>query len=202
MELEIQTVTGRPEGPPALQRLEERLWVLQAQAGDHEAFVRLMERHERPVLYYLRRFIARPEAALDAHQDLWLDVFRGLPGLRSPGAFRVWLYRLAHARAARSIRRAISHEEFSDPLDEVHAEAAEEPSSETDVEAVHMALDRLPPHQREALTLHYLRDLTVEEIAEATGCPLGTIKSRLHHARTAMRRILERNRHERSQRLP
>lgn len=196
MELKIQTVPALPEGPPAFQRLEERLWVLQAQAGDHEAFVRLMERHERQVLYFIRRFIERPEAALDAHQELWLDVFRGLPALRCPEAFRVWLYRLAHARAARFIRREMAERALVEPLEEVHAEASEEPWSETDAEEVHRALARLPPQQREALTLHYLRELTVDEIAEATGCPPGTIKSRLHHARAAMRQILERNHHE------
>lgn len=195
MELEVQTVPGRQEDPPAFQRLEERVWVLQAQAGDQEAFVRLMERHERPVLYYLRRFIARPEVALDAHQELWLDVFRGLPSFRSPEAFRVWLYRLAHTRAARFIRREMSEGSLTEPLDEARAETTEEPPSDTDAEGVHQALDRLPPGQREVLTLHYLRDLTLEEIAAATGSPLGTIKSRLHHARLSMRRILERNRH-------
>lgn len=196
MELEIQPVVASQDDSRALQRLEECLWVLQAQAGDGEAFTRLMARHERQVLYYLRRFIAQPEAALDAHQELWLDVFRGLRWLRAPEAFRVWLYRLAHARAMRFIRREVIGESLTEPLDERHVDTPEESPPVADAETIHQALDHLPPAQREVLTLHYLRDLSLEEIAAATGIPLGTVKSRLHHARRALRRHLERNRHE------
>jgi RNA polymerase sigma-70 factor (ECF subfamily) len=50
----------------------------------------------------------------------------------------------------------------------------------------------LPPHHREILVLHYLRDLSTEELATVLDCPRGTIKSRLYHARLALRRVMER----------
>ena len=56
--------------PQALDRCEETLWVIRAREGNAEAFDRLMARHERPLLYYLRRFIGQTEAALDAHQEV------------------------------------------------------------------------------------------------------------------------------------
>jgi RNA polymerase sigma-70 factor (ECF subfamily) len=54
----------------------------------------------------------------------------------------------------------------------------------------------LPALQREVLTLHYLRDLSQDEMAVVLGCPIGTVKSRLHHARNALRTLLERKRHD------
>ena len=179
-----------------LDRIQERLWVLQAKAGDTEAFGKLLARHEQRLIYFLRRLIPRPEDVLDAHQELWLDIFRGLRNLRSPDAFRGWLYRLARAKAARFFHRDFQETARLEPLDDEHAELGDGAAPVADVEAIHLALDRLPEAQREVLTLHYLRDLSLEEIAEAVECPVGTVKSRLHHARLAMRQQIERNRHE------
>src|SRR5215475_6049154 len=90
-----------------LARLEEALWVGEAQAGDSDAFVRLLNRHEKPLLYYLRRVVPNAADALDLHQEVWLDAFRGLKSLQVPEAFRAWLYRIAHNKAARFVRDGI-----------------------------------------------------------------------------------------------
>jgi len=63
-----------------------------------------------------------------------------------------------------------------------------------DAEALHKALQLLPSEQREILVLHYLRDLSTQELAVVLDCPAGTVKSRLYHARIALRRIMERKR--------
>jgi RNA polymerase sigma-70 factor, ECF subfamily len=178
--------------PQALDRCEETLWVIRARDGGAEAFDRLMARHERPLFYYLRRFIGRTETALDAHQEVWLEVFRGLRRLHAPEAFRAWLYRIAHDKAVRFIRREIRDEQIIEPLDEIHHDVYVEPRFACDAEAIHRGLDRLPALQREVLTLYYLQDLSQDEMAIALGCPVGTIKSRLHHARIALRSLLER----------
>jgi RNA polymerase sigma-70 factor (ECF subfamily) len=194
MQIAAQTTIANDAASDSLDRLEESIQVLRAKEGDAGAFTWLMARHERPVLYYIRRLIAQPEDALDVHQDVWLAVFRGLPGLRKPGAFRGWLYRLAHDRAARFIKEEIRDAKSKESIESV-AEAA--PGlAEEDPERVHRALGALSPSQREVLTLHYLRDLSLEEIAVACDAPLGTVKSRLHYARLALRRHLERNEDE------
>src|SRR3954464_2404821 len=105
-----------------LARLEEALWVHQAQAGDADAFVRLLNRHEKPLLYYLRRLIPNAEDALDLHQEVWLDAFRGLKSLQIPGAFRAWLYRIAHHKAARFVRDEIRQEQVTTSLVEAGGE--------------------------------------------------------------------------------
>jgi RNA polymerase sigma-70 factor, ECF subfamily len=177
-----------------LARLEETLWVTQARAGDSDALIHLIKRYERPLLYYLRRLVPKPEDALDVHQEIWVAVARALPSLEAPEAFRVWLYRIAHHKAARFIRNEIRREQFQAPaVTEIHDATAPSPQgSAGNAEAIHSALGFLPPHQREILTLHYLNDLSTAEIGRVLDCPPGTVKSRLHHARLALRQIMER----------
>jgi RNA polymerase sigma-70 factor, ECF subfamily len=168
----------------ALERLEEAVWVAQAQSGDTAAFELLMRRYERPILYYLRR-LAPAEAALDLNQEVWIDVFRGLEKLHAPEAFRVWLYQIAHRKAARFLKRQSTFQEISE-------EPISPDTSNLNAESVHKALTLLPSEPRELLTLYYLNDRSIAEVSEILNCPPGTVKSRLHHARRALKAIIER----------
>jgi RNA polymerase sigma-70 factor (ECF subfamily) len=178
-----------------LARLEEALWVTDAQAGDADAFVRLVTRHEKPLLYYLRRLVPNADDALDLHQEVWLDAFRGLKSLQVPEAFRGWLYRIAHHKAARFVRDGIREERAVESLVE---DSSKHPENDAeialDAEALHQALQILPAQHREILILHYLQDLSTQELATILDCPPGTVKSRLYHARLQLRNIVERNR--------
>jgi RNA polymerase sigma-70 factor (ECF subfamily) len=178
-----------------LARLEETLWVTEAQAGDADAFVCLLNRHEKPLLYYLRRLIPNADDALDLHQEVWLDAFRGLKSLQVPEAFRAWLYRIAHHKAARFVRDGVREVRAVESLGEASADHSQlEPDIALDAEVLHQALQILPAHQREILILHYLRDLSIQELAAILDCPSGTVKSRLYHARIQLRNIVERKR--------
>jgi RNA polymerase sigma-70 factor (ECF subfamily) len=164
----------------------------QAKLGDAEAFGRLMSRYERPLFYFLRKLLPEGESALDLHQEVWMDVWKGLKSLQAPEAFRVWVYRIARNKALRFRRNEFRGQALAESL-EANA-SMEEPAEEDpsiDAEALHAALAELPMKQREILTLHYLKDLSTEEIAAVLECPAGTIKSRLHHARLGLRRHLE-----------
>src|SRR5690349_955215 len=65
-----------------LERLEEVLWVVEAQEGNSDAFARLMNRYEKRLLYFLRRMVPEGDWALDLHQEVWIEAFRGLPHCR------------------------------------------------------------------------------------------------------------------------
>lgn len=176
-------------------QLYERVLVLRCQAGDEASFAELVERYQPRLRYYLRKLIG--QRAEDVLQEVWLDVFRSVSRLADVRAFRAWLYRIARDRAYREIRiQRPPHQ----PLDEVAAtdEPAEEaPFTAEEVEHVHAALDELADEQREALVLRYIESMTYEEIARVLGCQVGTVRSRLHYAKRALRSILERmNRHD------
>jgi RNA polymerase sigma-70 factor (ECF subfamily) len=183
--------------PEPVGRDQERLWVLRAQRGDVEAFRLLVERHDRRLLYFVLRLLPNRDRALDILQDTWLTLVRRLANLRSPDAFRVWLYQIAHDRVVDVLRRERCQRSAFEVLREGAFEAL--PSHEElidQADLVHHALDQLSADHREVLLLRFLEDLSLEEISATLRCSLGTVKSRLHYARRALRQEVERLVHE------
>ncbi len=171
------------------EQLYLRVLVLRAQAGDEAAFAELAGRYETRLRYYLRKLLGNAHTAEDALQDVWLDVFRGLPRLAEPAAFTAWLYRIARDRACRVLRRAPRDRALDEA--EVPDEASAEDFSVADAEVIHIALDALAAEHREVLVLRFLEEMSYEDIARVAGCELGTVRSRLHYAKRALRRALE-----------
>jgi RNA polymerase sigma factor (sigma-70 family) len=128
--------------------------------------------------------------AEDAVQETLIRAWRDLPRLRDPERIEPWLHRvLLHAclDLARRERPLASQAD-------VPVWAGDGLSLETDVadrDAVRRGLRRLPPGQRGVLVLRYFLDLSVPQIADALRVPLGTAKSRLHHAQQAMRAAMD-----------
>jgi RNA polymerase sigma-70 factor (ECF subfamily) len=165
--------------------------VLKCQIGDRAAWDELYRRYNPPLGYYLRRLSGREQTVNDLQQDIWLAVFRNIASLKSPEAFTVWLYRIARSKAMS--RLPARHKVSS--LDEQALTAPDVPDDEmflpSDAAAVHAALDYLPAEQRDVLLLRFMEDLTYEQIAEVVGCGVGTVRSRIHYAKRALRRQLE-----------
>jgi RNA polymerase sigma-70 factor (ECF subfamily) len=174
------------------EQIYDALLVVRAQAGDQAAFVELVERYSPKLRYFMKKLLASADGADDALQDVWLDVFRHLPRLNDPQAFVAWLYRVARDRAYGRLRKSRRSEQ---PLDEsAVADVAGEESddfSPEDAARIHAALDRLPAEQREVLVLRFLEDMSYSRIAQVVGCQLGTVRSRIHYGKQALRRALE-----------
>ncbi|HEX7899571.1 MAG TPA: sigma-70 family RNA polymerase sigma factor [Planctomycetota bacterium] len=167
-----------------LDRLYERVLVLRCQAGDGAAFEELVVRYAPRLRAFLSRML--DDAAEDALQEVWLDVFRGVGKLRDLGAFATWLYRVARDRAYRALRRR-----GFKTLPLVEVEAPED--VEIDGDLLSASLDQLPPEQREVVLLRFIERMPYERIAEAVGVGIGTVRSRLHYAKRALRRGMERS---------
>jgi RNA polymerase sigma-70 factor (ECF subfamily) len=154
-----------------------------------EELIRLWEGR---LFYYIRRLVSHESDAWDSLQDTWVCVLRGIRRLRNPQALSPWLYRTARNQAMNLLRKRYRDQDLfpEDPPD-VEELGAEEESGFEDAERVHYALDQIPLHHREALTLHFLEDLSLAQISDVLGIPEGTVKSRLHHAKRALREVLE-----------
>ena len=179
---------------PQLDRLYERVLVVRCQAGDERAFAELIERYQPRLREFLRRMLDSRDAGEtdDVLQDVWFDVFRSVGKLRDTGAFASWLYRIARDRAYRFIRRKGM---ATQPIDkfELPAEAADVEFDADERRLVMASLNRLPHEHREVLLLRFVEQMDYEQIARAVGCELGTVRSRLHYAKRALRGLMERN---------
>jgi RNA polymerase sigma-70 factor (ECF subfamily) len=175
--------------------IREKLLVVRAQDRDEQAFHELVTRYERRILYYIHRLLGNDADLADVLQEIWLRVFLRISTLRAPEAFRVWLYRIAHDVAIIQLRKSKRHPVTSQG--DTHAAEAvttndwNECDSLENAELVHAALGRLSLPHREVLTLRFLEGLDLSEIAQVVGCSVGTVKSRIHYAKSAMRSLLE-----------
>jgi RNA polymerase sigma-70 factor (ECF subfamily) len=170
-------------------RIYERLLVVRCQTGDEAAFGELVGRYGSRIHYFLRKMVG--PSAEDVAQDVWFDVYRGVPRLADPAAFPAWLYRVARDRAYRLIRRRRPATRSIDEAAGVAADAEVTFAAE-EAAAVHAALDELAPEHREVLVLRFLEDMGYDEIARVVGCPVGTVRSRLHYAKAALAAVIER----------
>jgi RNA polymerase sigma-70 factor, ECF subfamily len=155
--------------------------------GDRQAFTILMQRHERRVYNVAYRMLGRREDAADAAQDVFVTCLRKLGGFRGTAAFSTWLHRVTLNVCYDALRKRGRE----DLVEEVPAprttgfDLAETTAVAVDV---HRALQRVPEEFRAVLILHDVQGIPYQEIAEAIGAPVGTIKSRLHRGRVALAR--------------
>ena len=168
---------------------------MRCQRGDRAAFDGLVRLWERPLFYYLRRLATDEADTWDLLQDTWLRVFRAIGTIRDARTLPAFLYTTARNVAVGRLRkRGIVLESMNGTAGEDVASTEGSPDwafvAFDDAEQVHHALDQLPLLQREALTLYFLQDLTIDEIAGVLGVPAGTVKSRLHYGKQAVRKII------------
>jgi RNA polymerase sigma-70 factor (ECF subfamily) len=174
-------------------RVYWRVLVVRCQLGDAAAFEELVARCQPRLRGFLFKLLAGKEAVDDLAQDVWADVFRDLHQLNDPAAFLPWFYRIARNRAFRLLRGrapmnvvgSIENIEIADEREDERDFSAE------DARAVHSALNQLPPEQREVLLLRFIEDMSYQDIATVSGCPIGTVRSRIHSAKRELRSILE-----------
>jgi RNA polymerase sigma-70 factor, ECF subfamily len=177
----------------ALDQLYERMLVARCQVGDAAAFEELVERYQARLHYFLRRTLGgRAENLDDVLQDVWLDVYRSLPKLADPAAFPAWAYRIARNRAYgefRRVQRSVTIDARADC--EAPADEPDEFFAADEAELVHECLDEVSQEHREVLVLRFLEEMSYEDIADVVGCGVGTVRSRLHYAKKALRAAID-----------
>lgn len=162
---------------------------LRCQLGEQAAWEDLVAHFERPLFYYVRRLVASDQDAVQALQDTWVRAFKSLPTLGDPDRIAPWLYTLARRSAAAS--RVISSGHPAAQVTDDHAAAPVDDGQGETADAIHSGLERMNDRSREVLTLFYLDDLSLADIAAVLDIPPGTVKSRLHAARRELRAVLQ-----------
>lgn len=165
-------------------------------------FYHVYERFKTPVWRLARRLTRSEEEALDTTQEIFLRVWKGLPGFRGESRLSTWVFQIAwnHLRAH---RRKMGRQPLlvsdragtgSNPLDEVpdHGPDPERAAAARQLlMRVDGALRRLPEHQRVVVWLRDGEDMSYQEISEVLDVPIGTVRSRLARGRDALRLLVE-----------
>lgn len=172
-------------------RLLDEFLVASARTGDRKALSMLVERWHAKLVAHAWRLTGDPEVARDAAQAGWLDILRGLAGLENVEAFPAWAFRIVSRRCAGHVGRAVRRRDLEQALAEPPAAEVAPTADPLGMIRLRSAIADLPPDQRSAIALFYLEELSVAEVAVALAVPVGTIKTRLMHARRKLRAALE-----------
>jgi RNA polymerase sigma-70 factor, ECF subfamily len=169
--------------------------VREARAGQREAWNRLFHRYQLPLFAYVSELVRDEQAAWDVVQDTFVSACRHLGTLRDDTKFGSWLFGIAHQKCAQhwrgENRKPIFEAELPVDLPDSQSDPANLLIRREQEEAFLALLAQLPAPQRAVLLLHFIEEFSIADIAVITGVPPGTVKSRLHHAKLALRRQLE-----------
>ncbi|MGW2620856.1 sigma-70 family RNA polymerase sigma factor [Streptomyces sp. NPDC001500] len=170
------------------------LWALAARTGDPDAVERFVRALRPDVVRYVTYLCADRQLADDLAQDTFLRALGSLHRFEGRSSARTWLLSIARRTVVDSLRRAAARPRSADVDDwTAWAERAQPgglPGFDDGVALLDL-LDALPAERREAFVLTQLRGLPYEEAAEASGCPVGTIRSRVARARATLVVLLD-----------
>jgi RNA polymerase sigma-70 factor (ECF subfamily) len=176
--------------------IHDQWLVLRCQEGDAAALVELVERWQPRLWRHAMRLAGDRDAANDVVQQAWVAIIRGLGRLNDAARFRRWAYQIVTYKCADWIRERQRERATVTELASAKDDSVSPPQNVDDaadeVATLRAAIGRLSPDRRVALSMFYLDEMSLAEIAEALALPIGTVKSRLHYARQELKTILER----------
>ncbi|HTF92001.1 MAG TPA: sigma-70 family RNA polymerase sigma factor [Verrucomicrobiae bacterium] len=168
-------------------------YVRRLQRGETEAFEMLVRRHEKTIFNLVYRMLGDYDEAAEVSQEVFLSAYRAIGQFRGDANFSTWLYRIAlnHTSTRRKtlIRRQQRNVAIEDtePVRDLQPGPAETMEKKEIRERVQRALNSLEPDDATVILLRDLQDIPYEEVARLLEIPVGTVKSRLHRARQALK---------------
>jgi RNA polymerase sigma-70 factor (ECF subfamily) len=181
----------------SFETIQDEMLVLAAQAGDAAAFEAIVRRWLPVMRRHATRLTGDADVAEDVSQETCLALIGALPGLRDPSHAHGWMLRIVTHKAVDWVRRRQRDRELTRTLRNVEPPAVpsdilSEGESRERAVLIREACMHLPTELRAVVSLYYGEGLPVAVIADALSAPSGTIKSRLHEARSQIKALLER----------
>lgn len=202
----MNSTVKRLGGGAALEPTDNEL-VTRCQRGDQRAFQQLVERYQKRAFGIAVGMLRNSDDAMDAAQEAFVKVFRNIAGFKGDSSFYTWLYRIVvnvcidHCRKHGKMK-PVEYDETFRRRDEAEGvlpltgnTKSMHPGAAFDQQelgaALQAAIDGLSENHRAIILLREVEGLSYEEIAEAMDCHLGTVMSRLHHARKNLQKALK-----------
>jgi RNA polymerase sigma-70 factor (ECF subfamily) len=184
------------EAPGVWGESDSRL-VAEARDGNEKAFRKLVERCQPMVFAVVRGVLGEREDVEDVVQDVFVRVYRGLPAFRGDAKLSTWVYTIARNEAVNAGRK---RDPRAETIDDVVVETPEDARPDEQYqrkrqrEHLGRCLSELDEDFRVALELRYMGEMSYEEISEAMGLPIGTVKTYIHRGKIELKRVLVRKR--------
>lgn len=181
--------------------LSDLLLIERYKLGDMVAFDLLMNKYEKKIYNYCYRMLNSFEEAKDLTQEIFVKVFRNIDKFRGEASFYTWLYRIAHNLVIDFIRKrsrenVVNQDQIiyeNGPVTKDFVDMNLNPEmlavDKERKELIVYAINKLLPEYKEVIVLRDIQGLSVEEAAKTLKCAQGTVKSRLHRARFALKNI-------------
>jgi len=184
---------SNPSEPMVSDPISDSECVRRLQRGETDAFEVLVRRHEKTIFNLVYRMLGDYDEATEISQEVFLSAYRAIGQFRGDANFSTWLYRIALNQA--STRRKNLHTrqqryvpmEATEPVSDPQPGPAETMEKKEIRERVQQALNRLEPEDATVILMRDLQDVPYEEVARVLEIPVGTVKSRLHRARQALK---------------
>lgn len=168
------------------------LLVLRCSRGQKEAIEELVSTWEKRLFYYIHRLVEDEQQAWPILQEVWVKVLQNIKGIREPQKLPVWLYSITRKTVLSHLRKKYSEKElWRNEQVNSNTEDCDPQCMFDNAEQVHYGLGRISLPHRDILTLFFLKDLSLDEIAETLQVPKGTVKSRLYYAKEALKDVLD-----------
>lgn len=194
-----QVVTLQPDLRP-LYRMElytDTYYIKRIQAGDTASFACLLDKYSRQVFTLIVKVVGNREDAEELAQDVFVKVYRHLSSFKGESSFSTWIYRIAYNTAISETRKkkkeflAIEESVIDNVSEEEVADALGRSDTSGQIDKLDAALAQLPPDERAIILLFYMKEKTVDEIADITGLSASNIKVKLHRIRKKLFVILK-----------
>ena len=182
-------------------KTQDDLYIKRIQNGETECFSYLVEHYSKPVFLLIARIVRRPEDAEELTQDVFLKVYRTLKDFQGNSLFSTWLYRIAYNSAISFTRKKkqeflyIEEQTIDNISDREVDEDFENTVKEDQIQALHKAMEQLSPDERGIVTLFYMEEKTIEDIAAVTGLSNSNVKVKLHRIRKKLYLMLNGDRY-------
>ncbi len=177
---------------------EETDMISRCQRGDQEALKEIFDKYHKKVYSIAYGVVRHREEALDIVQEVFIKLFRSIKNFKGRSQFYTYLYRMVmntsidHARkAGKQFVSSLDQEGSFEPRDEAEKGPERILLQKELEEKVKLAMDKLPAEQKAALIFRDVEGLSYQEMAEAMGCSIGTVMSRLHYGRKKMQESLK-----------
>jgi RNA polymerase sigma-70 factor (ECF subfamily) len=177
---------------------DENQLVRASQAGDQQAFARLVQRYQRRIFNLSLRLVRDYDEASEVTQEAFVAAWQGLPGFRSEAQFSTWLHHIAYHCAMRQIerqKREIALQEAMAAEQRLRTSNEEKPLEDM-IEKheqqvlLRLSLEQLPAHYRLILVLRDFQEMTYQEMADRLALPIGTVKTHIFRARHLLKQCV------------